>query len=590
MNKYLRILHYFKEDRWQILLSLALIGVSTLLGLLWGFPLAILIDVEMGQKQPQWLYMLFYNMTPMQSGVSRILFLAGLMLTVRLGSELLRTWQSIISIRIGLHGMMRVRCDVFRKLQALSIGYHRSQPQGDAIYRVAWDTYGFQGVLNVLVAVLVASCKLVLMGVIAWSFNWKLTLISLVVIPPLFIVLRSYGAILKARSIEAKEKDSGFYTVLQRSMSSIGLVQAFGREADEYSHFDATVHGSTKAFYNLHWHEVLYWLFIGSTFAIGATLVFGYGGYLVTEKILSVGALTIILAYIGDLYDPLTKLSSSGTGMISAMAGVDRVFQVLDREETIKDKPGAVNLPRQARTLTMDHVAFAYGDGAEVLRDMHVDIHPGEMVAFVGSSGVGKTTLLNLFPRFYDPTRGSLQLDKHDLRTITLKSLRAHIALVLQESIILPTTVIENIRYGSPTSNIAAVREAARMAGAADFIDKMPDKYETVVAEGGTNLSGGQRQRIAIARALLTQAPIIVMDEPTSALDAEHEQYITETLRSLKGQRTIILVSHRLSTVADCDRIYVMDAGAIIETGTHQQLIDLKGTYFRMARHQMKLG
>ena len=590
MKKYLRILHYFKEDRWQILLSLALIGVSTLLGLLWGFPMAILIDVEMGQKQPQWLYMLFYNMTPMESGVSRILFLAGLMLTVRLGSELLRTWQSIISIRIGLQGMMRVRCDVFRKLQALSIGYHRSQPQGDAIYRVAWDTYGFQGVLNVLVAVLVASCKLVLMGVIAWSFNWKLTLISLVVIPPLFIVLRSYGAILKSRSIKAKEKDSGFYTVLQRSMSSIGLVQAFGREADEYSHFDATVHGSTKAFYNLHWHEVLYWLFIGSTFAIGATLVFGYGGYLVTEKILSVGALTIILAYIGDLYDPLTKLSSSGTGMISAMAGVDRVFQVLDREETIKDKPGAINLPRQPRTLTMDHVAFAYGDGAEVLRDMHVDIQPGEMVAFVGSSGVGKTTLLNLFPRFYDPTRGSLQLDKHDLRTITLKSLRAHIALVLQESIILPTTVIENIRYGSPTSNIAAVREAAKMAGAADFIDKMPDKYETVVAEGGTNLSGGQRQRIAIARALLTQAPIIVMDEPTSALDAEHEQYITETLRSLKGQRTIILVSHRLSTVADCDRIYVMDAGAIIETGTHQQLIDLKGTYFRMARHQMKLG
>ena len=570
MNKYLRILYYFKEDRWQIALSLALIGVSTLLGLLWGFPLAILIDVEMGQQQPQWLYMLFYNITPKDSGVSRVLFLAGLMLAVRLGSELLRTWQSILSIRIGLHGMMRVRCDVFRKLQALSIGYHRSQPQGDAIYRVAWDTYGFQGVLNVLVAVLVASCKLVLMGMIAWSFNWKLTLLSLVVIPPLLVVLRSYGTILKSRSIEAKEKDSGFYTVLQRSMSSIGLVQAFGREADEYRHFDDTVHRSTTAYYNLHWHEVLYWLFIGSTFAIGASLVFGYGGFLVTEKILSVGAFTIILAYIGDLYDPLTKLSSSGSSMISAMAGVDRVFQVLDREESIKDAPGAVNLPCQPRTLSMDHVAFSYRDGEDVLRDMHVEVHPGEMVAFVGSSGVGKTTLLNLFPRFYDPTRGSLKLDNRDLRTITLKSLRAHIALVLQESIILPTTVAENIRYGSPTSTIAAVREAARMAG-------------------GTNLSGGQRQRIAIARALLTEAPIIVMDEPTSALDAEHEQYITETLRSLKGQRTIIIVSHRLSTVADCDRIYVMDAGAVVETGTHQQLVEMKGAYYRMARHQMKI-
>lgn len=589
MRKYLRILHYFSEDAWQIVLSLALIGLSTLLGLLWGFPLAILIDVEMGQKQDQWLYMLFYNMTPMDSGLARVLFLAGLMLAVRLGSEFLRMWQSILSIRIGLHGMMRVRCDLFRKLQTLSIGYHRSQPQGDAIYRVAWDTYGFQGVLNVLVAILVASCKLVLMVVIAWSFNWKLTLLSLVVIPPLLAVLRAYGNVLKTRSIEAKEKDSGFYTVLQRSMTAIGLVQAFGREADEYRKFDSTVRGSIKAYYNLHWHEVLYWLFIGTTFAVGSTIVFGFGGHLVIEKVLTVGSLTIILAYIGDLYDPLTKLSSSGASMISAMAGVNRVFEVLDREELIKDAPGAKDLPRQPRTFKLDRVAFAYRAGENVLQDLSVEMKPGEMIGFVGSSGVGKTTLLNLFPRFYDPTGGSLSLDGNDLRTITLKSLRAHIALVLQESIILPTTIAENISYGRPNSTLAEVKAAAVLAGAAAFIEKMPDKYDTLVNEGGSNLSGGQRQRIAIARALLTEAPIIVMDEPTSALDAEHEQYINETLRDLKGKRTIIIVSHRLSTVADCDRICVLDAGHVIEAGTHKQLIELKGAYYRMARHQMKI-
>ena len=589
MQKYLRILRYFREDGWQIFLSLGLIGISTLLGVLSGFPLGILIDVAMGKKQNQWLYMWFYNLTPKDSVVRQILFLAGMMLVIRLGSEVLRAWQTIVSIRIGLRGMMRVRCDLFRKLQEMSLGYHHSQPQGDAIYRVAWDTYGFQGVLNVMVAVLVNAMTLILMTAISISINWKLTLLSLAVVPPLLLVMRSYGKILKDRSIEAKERDSNFYTVLQRSMSSIGLVQAFGREADEYSRFDSTVRSSVKAYYGMHWHEVMYWLYLGAIFAIGATAMFGYGGYLFYKGELTIGSLGILLGYIAMLYDPLSKLSSSGSSIITALAGVDRVFEVLDRDQGIKDAPNAVDLPRQPRTLTMDHVAFAYREGQPVLQDVNVELKPGEMVAFVGSSGVGKTTLLNLFPRFYDPTSGALKLDGVDLRKIKLKSLRAHIALVLQESVMLPTSVAENIAYGRPMATAAQIRGAAKLAGADAFIDKLPEKYDTQIAEGGSNLSGGQRQRIAIARALLTESPIIILDEPTSALDAEHEHYVTETLRSLKGMRTIIIVSHRLSTVADCDRIFVMEAGKIVESGTHAQLVSQRGVYYRLAKHQMKL-
>ena len=589
MKKYVRILQYFRGDAWALALSLVCMGLSTLLGLLWAFPLAILIDLRTGQGIDMWIYRWFYNMTPKDNVIHQVLFLTGLMLVIRLGSQVFQSLQTILSIRVGLNGMMRARCDLFRKLQELSVGYHRSQPQGDAIYRVAWDTYGFQGVMNVLVTILVNFLTLILMAVLAFGISWKVTLLSLVVVPPIVLVIRFYGKVLKDRSIDAKEKDSGLYTTIQRSMTSIGLVQAFGRETDEYDRFGATVQRSVTAYYRLHWHEVVYWFCLGTVFALGATAIFGYGAYLVNQKMLAISALLIFLDYAAKLYDPLSKLTSSGSSMITAMAGVDRVFEVLDRDPVIKDAPDAIALPRQARRLELDHVVFAYRDGEPVIRDMSVIIEPGQMVAFVGSSGVGKTTLLNLFPRFYDPSSGALKLDGHDLRKIKIKSLRAHIALVLQEGMVLPTSIQENIAYGRPDATPLSIRKAAELAGAAEFIEKLPEKYETQVQEGGTNLSGGQRQRLGIARALLTEAPIIVLDEPTSALDAEHEMLIIQTLRNLKRLRTIILVSHRLSTVADCDRIFVMEAGTIAESGTHDQLVKQRGLYYRMAKHQMKL-
>jgi ABC-type multidrug transport system fused ATPase/permease subunit len=239
--------------------------------------------------------------------------------------------------------------------------------------------------------------------------------------------------------------------------------------------------------------------------------------------------------------------------------------------------------------LKLDNVSFAYREGDPVLRNIEAEIKPGQMVAFVGSSGVGKTTLLNLLPRFYDPTSGALLLDDVDIRKVKVKDLRAHVALVLQENLILPTTVAENISYGRPAASVAQIAQAAQLAGASAFIEKLPQGYETVVNESGANLSGGQRQRIGIARAILTEAPIMVFDEPTSALDAHHEAMITQTLRELKQQRTIVVVSHRLSTVMDCDQIFVMDEGRIVERGTHDELIGMGGVYAAMARQQLRI-
>lgn len=599
MQFYLRAISYFRADLIKIITALVIIAVMTLCGLLQLYPLQILLDSVFGPHGPtNWIARWFFKIAP-EGKVQQVFVLAAFVLGLRLLQELLSMGYTLLNIQIGYNGLMRVRCDLFQKLQALSLAYHRSQPQGDAIYRLSYDTSGFQTILNTIVqTILVSSITLIFMVWIMLSMNWRLTLLSLAVAPLLFWTTKLYSKVLQKKATEAKEVEAQLTTTIQRSAATIGLVQAFNREADEYEKFSSSVQASVSAYLRLHWQEMLFWLLVGNIFGVGGALIFGYGGYIVYQDQyvrhlgdagLTVGELTIFLGYVGMLYAPLKNLSGSGAAMASGIAGVKRVFEVMDRDPVIKDAPNAIQLPVRPRALALHHVVFEYQPGRPVLNDVSCVIAPGQMVAFVGQSGVGKTTLLNLLPRFYDPVKGALKLDEYDLRQIRVKDVRSHIALVLQETVILPTTVRENIAYGRPHATDAQIRNAAEISGAAVFINQLPGKYEEVITESGQNLSGGQKQRISIARALLTEAPIIIMDEPTSALDPAHEQHIIETLKRLKGQRTIILVSHRLSTVADCDRIFVMEEGKIVEQGTHDALVGQRGVYFQMAKHQMKL-
>ena len=589
---YLRAWRYYREDWRTIIVAVLLVGSTTLANLAQPLPLAILVDYVLYRKPATPLsYRLFARYGP-HGVVRQIIALAAIMVVLRILSEVIGLGQGFFKIRIGYNGLVRVRSDLYRHMQRLSLRFYRTRPQGDLIFRLSTDTNGFVAAFNVVFGLLVNAITLLFMIVFMFTMSWRLMLVAVSITPLLVWAIRKYGGVLNRTTAQAQRIEAGLATTVHRSIATMGLVQAFGREDDEYTRFHGDVGSSSRAWIRVHMQGMVYWAVLGVCFGLGAALVTGVGGYLAYRGGIEVGVILIFFQYVTvQLYAPLQALSASETELRKGLAGMNRVYEILDLDPEIKDAPDAIRLPRESRPLQLDHVAFAYGaDAPPVLEDVNVTIRPGQMVAFVGSSGTGKTSLLNLLPRFYDPTAGAVRLGGHDLRKVKLADLRKHVALVLQESPILSATVAENIAYGNPSASESDIRAAARLAGADAFIQSLPQKYNSKLDEGGQNLSGGQRQRIGIARALATEAPILVLDEPTSALDAHNEQMITETLRGLKGQRTVVIVSHRLSTVTDCDCIYVMDAGRVVEQGTHEQLLDRRGVYYRLARHQMKLG
>jgi len=388
---FLRALGYYRHDLRRIMLHFFTIILQTIIGLLQPFPLAILIDsVVTPSRSNHWVHRLFFKLVHTDNRLKQIIALAAATLLLRLFQELLSMYQTLLRIRIGYAGLMRVRCDLFRKLQELSAGYHKSQPQGDAIYRVSYDTFGFQTMLSVATGVLLNALTLVTMGWVMLTMNWRLTLIALSIAPLLFWTIKRYGKVLEEKSTAAHEKDTELTTALQRSVATISLMQAFGREADEYARFHNTARNSVEIWLKLHWEEVVYWLLVGMIFALGGAMIFAYGGYLIYKGIFSVGALYVFLAYLTRLYEPLSALSGTGATAAGGMAGVKRVYEVLDLDPVIRDAPDAIALPRQSRVLEMEGVWFEYRPGEPVVEDIHAVIRPGEMAALSARAASAK--------------------------------------------------------------------------------------------------------------------------------------------------------------------------------------------------------
>jgi ABC-type multidrug transport system fused ATPase/permease subunit len=439
------------------------------------------------------------------------------------------------------------------------------------------------------VLVPLAQSSLVLAGivVIMVRMDVRLMLVAAAMAPAFWACIRVFGRRIEQTSRAYHEHESTLLSTVQESLSSMRTVQAFTREPDTSLRFGAQALESFRINLALVRTQLLFSTSVGLALAVGTAAAVWLGASRVLAGQLSTGDVLVFLAYLGMLYQPLSVVSQSAATLQSCRAQLGRVFDVLDRSPEVVDAPGARPLEMVRGAIAFDRVSFGYDAGQPALRDVTLDIRPGEVVALVGPTGAGKSTLASLLLRFYDPGAGAVLLDGCDLRALPLAWLRQQVGVVLQEALLLSGTIRDNIAYGRPDATLQDIETAARRAQAHEFIAALPDGYDTRLAERAVNLSGGQKQRLAIARAFLKDAPILVLDEPTSAIDAETEEALIASLEGLAEGRTTIIIAHRLSTVRIADRILVLRQGSVIEQGSHDQLMDRDSLYRRLYRTQV---
>jgi ATP-binding cassette, subfamily B, bacterial len=574
-----RALRYLYPYRRRFGGGVLLTGIGIALDLVKPLPLALVLDVVLGQaKLPSWLQPGLGGFSP----VALLSFAAAAIVVVTFLRGACTVAANYLTIHTGQQMVNDLRTGFWAHLQKLSLKFHNQQQTGDLLFRVMADTFSAQGmVMNGFLPLCSAAVMLVGMFGVMTRYDWQLSLIALIVCPPLYIAVNRMGGHIHRHASASREAESALYASAESSIGAVKLMQAYGGEERSVAEFRAGSERSLALSLRLYSAETVFGLIVDSVLSLGTAALVWVGAMHVLQGRIKIGDLTIFLSYLKDLYGPIQNISANLAEIASSRAGLERVFSVLDIRPDIADKPGAIPMPSARGAVRFENVTFAYDDGRPVLRHVDLDIRPGERVALVGRTGAGKTTLASLILRFFDPQEGRVTLDGHDLRDVTLRSLRSQVTLMLQEPILFHSTITDNIAFGAPVAE-SQVRDAARRAEAEDFILALPDGYDTVIGQDGVTLSGGQRQRLALARALLRETPIVILDEPTSSLDVRTEGQVWHNVETVLAGRTAIVIAHRLSTARRADRIVVLDAGVIVEQGTHEALLARGGVYAEM--------
>ncbi len=480
-----------------------------------------------------------------------------------------------------------LRRTLYNHIQRLSLSEHDENRTGDLISRVTDDIEAVQSFINsALLGMLVDIFTLVGMIGVMLYVNWKFTLIALSVVPALFAVVYYLTRQIKQASRAVRKKESELTSIVEEAFTSIRVVKAFAREDYEMQRFESESLENVETALHARGLKAILSPLVEVIVAVGTCLVLWNGARFALDGRISAGVLIVFLLYLGNMYKPMRDLSKETDTVSKAIVGFERIQEVLEIESQVRDLPRARRAPPFKGKIEFDHVHFSYNGGEPVLKDVSFRIEPGQVAALVGPSGMGKTTISSLIPRFYDPISGTIKIDGTDIRNFKLQSLREQISFVLQETLLFRASVWDNIAYGKPNAKPKEIVEAARLANAEEFIEKLPQGYSTMIGERGASLSGGQRQRIAIARAIIRNTPILIFDEPTSGLDAEAEQSVMEALDRLMKGRTALLVAHHLSTIRRADVIFVIKDAEIAEHGSHDELIAANGPYSELFKIQ----
>jgi ATP-binding cassette subfamily B protein/subfamily B ATP-binding cassette protein MsbA len=572
MSIYRRVLRYYQPFWGKTIIGLFLSLVGIGLNLLKPWPFKIIVDDFLRPTpaaRSDW-----HTWVP-------LLCLALVVIQVLWG--IINWITNYLFVKIGLQALLKLRTDLYAHLQRLSLKFHDARRSADSSFRVAYDSQSIQTIYNKGFTNIFASV-IALIGtfIVMLRLDWVLTLLSLSIVPLIVGAIYFFASRIRSESTSIQEHESAVLAQAQEGLSSIRMVHAFGREDFEVRQFHQQAQQSLQANLRLTLTNVNSALVISTLMVIGTAAMYYVGTLHVLAGTLSLGSLLVFSAYLLMLYQPLESLTYTAWAMEGATAGAKRCFEVLDSQDDVRDSPNAIDISSAKGAIEFHSVDFGYAESRIVLRDINLSIAPNQIVGLVGGTGTGKSTLLSLVPRFYDPTIGSVMLDGRDVREITKKSLRAQIAIVLQDTLLFSTTVRENIAYGRPDATEEEIIEAARRAQADEFIRQMPQGYNNLVGERGGHLSVGQRQRIGIARAFLKNAPILLLDEPTSALDPSTEAAIMETIKELMRGRTTLIATHRLATIHNLDQIIVLEHGRIIEQGRGPELLTRGGVYARL--------
>ncbi|MEH2136943.1 ABC transporter ATP-binding protein [Nostoc sp.] len=569
-----------RSNYWQLLPYIRLQWKTIAKGLIGilGYVLATLVLINLAGK----LAIPFA-----QGNVIAIAQITGSCALIFLVRGLFQSIQDMYMAKASLRVAFHLRQQVYAHLQKLNLSFFETAKAGDLSYRLTEDVDRVGEVVNKGFHDFIP-CILQLLAIPIYMIylNWQLTLATVIVAPLMGILVGWFGERLRKYSLKSQNRVSGLSAILAEVFNGIRLVQAFAAENYEIARFGHEAERSLKAKYSAERLKAIQIPIVGFLEALSALSLLIVGAWQISQNNLTVANFFSYLAAAALLIDPIGHTTNNYNEFKQGEASVDRVFELMAIQPTVIEKINAIALPPVNGKVEYRHISFAYKPGEPVLKDISLLVSPGEAIALVGASGAGKTTFVNLLPRFYDPEVGQIFIDGVDIRDVKLHSLRRQIGIVPQETIMFSGTIAQNIAFGQKAFDMEAVKEAAKIANAHQFISQLPEGYQTWVGERGVNLSGGQRQRIAIARAVLLNPQILILDEATSALDSESEALVQEALERLMQKRTVFIIAHRLSTVRRCDRILVLEQGQIVESGTHEELLALEHRYARFYAQQ----